>query len=82
MMNIPRVTSFRGSDMIDDDCRDGEQCDVCSIDRSLPAMVSPQPQVWLVVHPTSLDQVASRPFSLSTAGPLKERLSDSFIRTP
>ena len=86
MMNIPRVTSFLGSDMMS--TVETEQEETASvftstgpystlliaglIDRSLPVMVSHQPQVWLVDHPTSLDQVASRPLSIDGKSTLRK----------
>lgn len=87
-MNIPRVTSFRASDMMTepDVVRDRAWRDCYNLMtygqvRSLPVMVSPQPQVWLVDHPTSLDEDASR-FPLLTEKATSSNPSDSFIKTP
>jgi hypothetical protein len=56
MINIPRDTNFRDPDLVAVVTMDGGRLNV---QRSLPVM-PPLPTIWLVDHPTSLNEFASR----------------------
>jgi hypothetical protein len=73
MINIPRDTNFRDPDMVVvGDSR-------ALPHRSLPAMLPP-PTIWLVEHPASLDEFASR--SLRRRREAVTQTTVSSIRTP